>query len=152
MYSRKELTRIREEFWTSFGRHLSLSFSATGEKVNWINYKTGHRHISFKMDAGQNRAIIGIQIRHPDRGERISLYRQLSDMRAVLETHTKENWEWQKETINEHGAVVSTITKSGPELNVLNRDQWVDIGAFLKPRIIALDAFWNEVKEIFDVY
>ena len=152
MYSRKEQTRIREEFWTSFGRHLALSFSASGEKPNWINYKTGHRHIAFKMDASQHEATIAIQIRHPEPSERINLYKRLYALKTVLEAHTNEKWEWREESSNEQGISVSSVTKSVAGLNVLNRDHWVEIGSFLKPRIIALDIFWNEVKEIFDVY
>ena len=41
MYSKQELSRIREEFWTSFGRYMQPILSADGEKVNWVNYKTG---------------------------------------------------------------------------------------------------------------
>ena len=40
---------------------------AEGEKVNWINYKTGEKNISFRMHAENKNAIIAIELNHKDK-------------------------------------------------------------------------------------
>ena len=60
MYSKKEISLTRQEFWTAFGQYMAPIPSAGGEKINWINYKTGVKHIYFKMEADQKFASIGL--------------------------------------------------------------------------------------------
>ena len=62
MYSKAEASLITQKFWTSFGIYMSPVPSATLEKVNWVNYKTGIKGISFKMDAGKNSAAVMVEI------------------------------------------------------------------------------------------
>jgi len=40
MFKRQEASRLREEFWTTFGRYMRPVLSTEGIKINWINYKT----------------------------------------------------------------------------------------------------------------
>ena len=60
MYNRNEHAKIKQEFWTSFGRYMMLVQSAGIEKVNWVNYKTGIKGVFFKMDVGISEAVIAI--------------------------------------------------------------------------------------------
>jgi len=39
--------------------------SAHGEKIGWLNYNTGNKHIVFKSDADRERAIPSIVIIRP---------------------------------------------------------------------------------------
>ena len=50
MFSRQEASQLRKEFWTAFGTYMKPVPSAEGEKVNWLNYKTGEKDVFFKMD------------------------------------------------------------------------------------------------------
>ncbi|TVP42967.1 MAG: DUF4268 domain-containing protein, partial [Mongoliibacter sp.] len=36
------------------------------------------------------------------------------------------------------------------DVNVMEKDDWPAIISFLKPRIIALDAFWSNIKPAFE--
>lgn len=51
MYTREQISQLRQEFWTTFGQYMSPVLSAEGGKINWLNYKTGIKHLHFKMDA-----------------------------------------------------------------------------------------------------
>ncbi len=62
MYSQAEVSYIKQKFWTSFGMYMAPVPSATLEKVNWVNYKTGIKGISFKMDADKDTASVIIEI------------------------------------------------------------------------------------------
>ena len=61
MYSKEEASKLRQQFWITFGKYLKPIPSAEGLTINWVNYKTGVKNIFFKMDAGQKEATISIK-------------------------------------------------------------------------------------------
>jgi len=70
-----------------------------------------------------------------------------------LEESNKEAWDWKKlHEQNEFGQVISKIEKVKLGVNVLNEEDWPEIISFLKPRMIALDEFWDLVKPGFEDY
>ena len=66
MYSRQEAAQLKQEFWSRFGQYLAPVLAADGEKINWINYKTGEKDIYFKMEADNKEAFIAIEVTHKD--------------------------------------------------------------------------------------
>jgi len=123
---------------------------AEGEKINWINYKTGIKHIFFRMDAGNNSASIAIIISHPGITERHLCYEEFEAMHKVLEESLGEKWNWQADVYDESGKQVSSISTTLEGVNIFKQETWPEIISFLKPRIIALDLFWQMAKFRFE--
>lgn len=124
--------------------------SADGEKINWINYKTGEKHVQFRMDAGSNAATIGIEMRHPDAGVRHLYMEQLQQVKKILEAHLGESWTWQHEAEDENGKAFSRVYQQLPNVSVFRKEDWPALVSFFKPRIRALDAFWSEARYSFE--
>jgi len=122
--------------------------SASGLPVNWINYKTGIKYIHFKMDADNTKAFIAIEISHPQEEERIRFYDQFLSLKKILASTTSFDWQWNKEMQTSH-QTISSISLQLNNVNILNQADWPAIISFLKPRIIALDEFWELVKDGF---
>jgi hypothetical protein len=61
-----------------------------------------------------------------------------------------EEWDWKLLSINEFGQPVSRIEKVLKKVDVMNEEDWPAIITFLKPRIIGLDDFWDQVKPGFE--
>lgn len=150
MFSKEEASRIRQQFWKTFGQYMSLHLSAEGLKVNWINYKTGIRHLAFRMDAGRRSASISIELSDPDTGMQELLFQQFAALKPLLANHLNEPWEWQLLLPDGQGHTVSRIGKELPGVNIFRREDWPAIISFLKPRLIALDAFWCEARYGFE--
>jgi hypothetical protein len=93
---------------------------------------------------------VGIEIRHPQEADRLHYYNQLLDLKKILQQSADFNWQWQPIIQDEYGQAYCAITLSLTGVNVLNQADWPAIIAFLKPRIIGLDAFWQLVKEGFE--
>ena len=148
MHRRAEASRIKEEFWTAFGRYMNPVPSAEGERINWVNYHTGIKNIFFRMDAGARSATIGISIEHADPLIREMYFEQFIALRGVLHSELQEEWEWERTTNSDRPA--SRIYRSLPGPSVFNRDTWPELISFFKPRIIALDAFWATAKYTFE--
>jgi hypothetical protein len=150
MFTRAEASRIREEFWTAFGRYMSPVLSAEGMKINWVNYHTRLKDVHFRMDAGAKSAMICISVEHRDPGIQALYFEQFEELRTLLHATMAEAWEWRPHMEAEDGRPVSRIYKELPGISVFNRDQWPDLISFFKPRIIALDSFWEDAKYSFE--
>src|SRR5215218_5368712 len=121
MYSRQEASRIRQEFWTSFGQYMLPVLSAEGERVNWINYKTGQKDITFRMAADNKLATIAIELTHKDGGLRLLYYEQLAQFRNILTQTMEEEWEWMAEAEDENGRRVSRVQKTQAGKNLFEK-------------------------------
>ena len=124
--------------------------NAEGRRINWPNYKTGVRNIYFRMKAERNFASIGIEIGHSDEELQELYFDQFIQFKKMLEATVGEEWSWNLHQENEFGQAVSRIEKILPAVNVMNEADWPEIISFLKPRIIALDEFWSNVKPGFE--
>lgn len=149
MYTRQEASLIRKKFWTSFGQYMRPLPGADGETVNWLNYKTGIKHLYFRMDADTRQAFVSIEIRHPDISLQEQYFRRLEQFKNILNDQAGEEWQWQLHQADEDDNIISRISLTSGKVNIFNTDDWPVIISFLKPRMLALDKFWNEVKEDF---
>jgi hypothetical protein len=149
MFSKQEAAQLRKEFWTALRQYLSPIPSSEGEKINWINYKTGVKGLQFKMDADREKAFIGIVITQPDLIKQQELFDQLEEVKNILHSELQEEWTWLSQ-VYEEGKPTSKIYSEKTGVNVLKKEDWPELISFFKPRIIALDRFWNTVKYGFE--
>jgi len=150
MYSKEEASKIKQEFWTTFGKYLSPQKSADGLKINWINYKTGVKHVSIRLDADQKMASIGFQISHPDVDIQELFFAQFEEYKQILHDTLNEEFDWQPLIETYDGKLHSRISKTLSPVNIFNKNDWPNLVSFFKPRIIALDEFWSTAKYGFE--
>jgi len=151
MYTRQEASRIKQAFWTTYGQYMRPVPSASGEKVNWVNYKTGIKHLFFRMHADKQKAFIAIELNNQNLTLQQSHWDQLIELKPLLETELQEEWEWLSMMNDEYGKIVSMVKKEIDEVNIFNQDDWPQIISFFKPRIIALDSFWSFARYTFEI-
>jgi hypothetical protein len=152
LYTKEHASQIKQAFWKAFGQYMALHLSADGLKINWINYKTGIKHLSFKMLADQKKACIMIEMSQPDTGMQELMFEQFTALKKILQEHLQEDWDWELHTIDEYGKPVSRISKCIDQINILNQNDWPQLISFFKPRMIALDAFWNTAQYGFEIF
>jgi hypothetical protein len=149
MFNRQEASRIREEFWTAFGRYMSPIPSSEGLKINWVNYHTGVKDIYFRMETAPKQAAISITMEHRDPDIQELYFQHFEELKSMLHAALDEEWLWQLHQPLD-GKIISKIQKTLPDVSVYNKDQWPNLISFFKPRIIALDHFWENAKYSFD--
>lgn len=149
MYNRQEASLLKKEFWTIFGQYMRPVANSDGESINWVNYKTGIRHIYFRLDADRAGAAIAIELHHPDAETRNEFFERFNQLKTMLLQITGEQWNWEAAATDENGKSFSRIGISIQNVSVFKKSDWPQIISFLKPRIIALDNFWNLVKDGF---
>ena len=150
MYSRQQVSQLRHEFWTSFGQYMGPVPSAEGEKINWINYKTGVKHIYFKMEADQQIASIEIAIMHPALEVQKLYFDHLLQFKNLLHNTVGEEWTWALHA-TDNGKVISRIFTELAGTNIFNKEAWPELISFFKQRLIKQDEFWSQVKHGFGV-
>ena len=150
MFTREEASRIKEEFWTTFGRYMNPIPSAEGMKINWVNYHTRLKDVYFRMDAGKKSGTISISMEHRDPDIQELYFDQFLTLKNMLHDTLEEEWIWQLHAPMADGKVISRIYKEITGVSVFNKDHWPDLISFFKPRIIALDSFWENARWSFE--
>jgi len=150
MYTKQEASALRQQFWTAFGQYMAPVASADGEKVTWLNYKTGEKGVHFKMEASGTNAVIAIELSQPDLQVQQIYFNQFKLLRTLLNSFLAEEWTWSLHKTDEWGKTVTRIYKELPGVSVFKKEDWPTIISFFKPRIIALDAFWSNARYGFE--
>jgi hypothetical protein len=150
MFNRQEASILRQQFWTNFGQYMAPVPAAEGLKINWINYKTGIKDLYFKMQADNKSAIISIEITHADIDRQTIFFNQFIQVKNLLQDALKEEWQWALHVQNDNNKTISRMYASLNDVSIFKKEDWPVLISFFKPRIIALDIFWNEVKDGFD--
>jgi hypothetical protein len=150
VYSKAEAAQLRQAFWTTFGQYMAPVPSAEGGPTNWINYKTGLKHVYFRMQADNRRASIGIELTQPDAGVRELFFEQFQELKTMLHETLGEPWRWELHVTDANGLPLSRIYAEMQPINLFNRDDWPALISFFKPRIMALDEFWSGAQYAFE--
>ncbi|MCS3554011.1 MULTISPECIES: DUF4268 domain-containing protein [unclassified Sphingobacterium] len=152
MYSREEVKQLKETFWTRFGQYMALNNSADGEKINWVNYRTGIKNLRFKMEADKRLSLIAIEWSHRDLSMRKLMMEQFEEYKNILTAMLGEEWIWDLEVEDEQGKSVSMIYMTMEGKSIFKQEDWPDLISFFKQRLIALDEFWCDAQYGFEIF
>lgn len=131
---------------------MAPQLSSEGIKVNWINYKTGIKHLYFKMEASGSSAAVLIEIAHPDRDIQELMMSQFYELKNLFLHYLGNEWTWMPEYIDESGRRTARIYTAIYEVSVYRQEDWPSLISFFKPRMIALDEFWNNARYGFELF
>lgn len=151
MYGRDEVKKTKEAFWTAYGQYMRVVPFADRDKQSWINYKTGVKHLFFRMEADGQMARIAIEMNHPDAGIRALMYTQMEQYRTMLHEELSETWDWLPTAQDAYGKELACI-QMRIKANIMERADWPTLITFFKPRIMALDNFWSSAKYAFEIF
>jgi hypothetical protein len=150
MYTKEQASQLRQAFWTAFGQYMAPVPPTAGDKINWSNYKTGIRHLYFKMDADKQKAVIAIQLQQNDAQLRRLYFDRLKQLASLLQSFLPEPWHWEADAVDAYGKHYSRVYTQLDGVNVFKKEDWPAIISFFKERIMALDRFWQEARPFFE--
>jgi hypothetical protein len=150
MYSKQEAAQLKQEFWTAFGQYMAPVSSAEGEKINWVNYKTGEKNIHFRMQLDNKKASVSIDLTHKDEGIQQLYFEQFRELKKIFDSTVGKEWKWKQHTTDDYGRTISRIYTEKASLSVFKKEDWPELISFFKQHIIALDEFWSQVKYSFE--
>jgi len=147
LYSAKEISFQNEKFWTRMGQYMAPILSTNGEKINWINYKTGVAKIQVRLQADISSASMGIYIHTADEHLHARQWQTFLHLRESFEQHLQEKWDWKSATEAQQN--FSTICVKITNVNVMDDASWPTLIPFFKQRLVRFDLFWTEHKDLF---
>ena len=102
------------------------------------------------MEVDNKKASIAIQLSHPDPDIRHLIFDQFEEFKLMFTNTVGEEWDWIRDFTDEYGKTISQISLSLTDVSIFNQQHWPKLISFFKPRIIALDDFWDNVKPVFE--
>lgn len=139
MFSREESARMRQEFWTSFGKSFPRK---------WILYQTKIKGLSFKFNFDTKKAMVLMEI-EGSLEHRIKYFEKIQSLQDILERDFLPNMVYAESYELENGKEVSCIFVEKKEVSIHNRETWQEAMYFLNENMIKMEDFWGEYEDFF---
>ncbi|WP_136480836.1 DUF4268 domain-containing protein [Cognatitamlana onchidii] len=141
MFSMEESRRLRQEFWTSFGKSFPRK---------WTLYNTKLKGVSFKFYFDNKTALVALDL-EDDLEYRIKYWEKLLALKSILlddylpeaifdETYFLDN---QKE-------ISRIYIPLEHKVSIHNKNSWRAVMEFFNEKMTLFEAFFEEYKEIID--
>ena len=105
--------------------------------------------VNFRLEVNEKNAGIYIEFSMPDLEIQKKLFGQLTRDIDLLFGYTDIHWQLLPQLTTREGREVSRIYQELPEVNVYFKSDWPAIISFLKFKLIGLDRFWTEHKDVY---
>lgn len=147
MYTDKEISKIQAEFWTTFGLYMRPVPGVYGERVNWINYKTNIKYLSFNLNFTDKVATLIIKISHPNFEDQNSFLKTFKVLKNELNSFPQPLI-FAESSLDSNSSTINCILGN---VNIFNKETWPAAISFLKEVMIELDVFWQNHKDVFEM-
>lgn len=138
MFSKEESARMRQEFWTSFGKSFPRK---------WILYNTKIKGFSFKFHFDTKKAMVLVVI-EGDLEHRIRYFEKMQSLENLLMDY------WEDAVFSdsfelENGKEISCVFVEKYGVSIHNKSTWQETMNFLHEKMLKLEEFWLEYEDFF---
>lgn len=134
MFSREESKKIRQEFWTSFGKEYPHK---------WILYNTKAKELQLKFTFERKYAQVSLDIYSEDDLIREYYYEKMESLKNVLESDYLPAVIYAKDYELPEGKIISRIYSQLDQVSIYNKNDWPQVKEFLYRKMILLEDFFN---------
>ena len=138
MFSKEEAAQLRKLFWTSFGKSFPRK---------WLLYNTKIKGFAFKFDADRKKAMVCLDIDHPEAIANELLFDQMISLKVLLETELPEvifNDAYELES----GKIIHRIyVPFDKKFSIYNKDTWRDCYEFYVETMPKFELFFYEYED-----
>lgn len=138
MFSKEEWARMRQEFWTSFGKSFPRK---------WILYNTKIKGFSFKFHFDTKKAMVLVVI-EGNLEHRIRYFEKMQSLENLLMDY------WEDAVFSdsfelENGKEISCVFVEKYGVSIHNKSTWQETMNFLHEKMLKLEEFWLEYEDFF---
>lgn len=138
MFSKEESAKIRQEFWTSFGKSFPKK---------WVLYNTKIKDFSFKFFFDTKKAMVILDI-EGDLEHRIKYFERLQSLKNILSEEYLPEIIFDDCYRLENEKEVSRIYTILPNVCIHNKNTWQETMEFFNEKMQLFEAFWFEYEDI----
>jgi hypothetical protein len=139
MFSKEESARLRKEFWTSFGKSFPRK---------WLLYNTKIKGFSFKFVADRKKALVCLDLEHPDTIANELLYDQLLALKTVLTSDYLPEIIFDDAYELDTGKIIHRVYVSHQKkFSIYNKNSWRDCYEFFIETMPQFELFFYEFED-----
>ncbi|MFK8275519.1 DUF4268 domain-containing protein [Capnocytophaga cynodegmi] len=139
MYSKAEAKKLREEFWTSFGKSFPRK---------WVLYDTKIKDFSFKFYFDTKKAIVSLDIEDNILSNRILYYEKLVSLKSILLEEYLPDSIFEDCYVLDNDKEISRIYVQKEDVNIHNKNTWRETMEFLYEKMLKFEEFWYEYEDV----
>ena len=138
MFSKEEATQLRKEFWISFGKSFPRK---------WLLYNTKIKGFAFKFVADRKKALVCLDIEHPEEIANELLFDQITSLKTLLEAEIPEVI-FSDEYELENGKIIKRIyVPLEKKFSIYNKKTWRDCYEFYFETMPKFELFFYEYED-----
>jgi len=138
VFSREESKKIKQLFWTSFGKSFPRK---------WIKYDTKIKGFSFKFHFDNKKALVALDL-EDDLENRINYWEKLGQLKSILLDDFLPDAIFEEEYFLENGKEISRIyVQLDEKVNIHNKNHWQQVMTFFNEKMVAFEAFYFEYED-----
>ena len=138
MFSREESKKLRQEFWTSFGKEYPRK---------WILYNTRMKELQLKFTFERKYAMVSLDISDEDELVREYYFEKLESLKSILETEYLPEVIFDKDYGLPEGKIISRIYVQLDKVSIYNKNDWPRVKEFLYTKMMLLEEFFNDLSD-----
>ncbi|WP_405291197.1 DUF4268 domain-containing protein [Algibacter sp. Ld11] len=141
MFSKEESRKMREEFWTSFGKSFPRK---------WILYNTKLKGLSFKFHFDNKSALIALDL-EDDLEHRINHWEKLVALKSILLDEYLPDAIYNEAYFLDNEKEISRIyLPLEQKVSIHNKNTWRDVMEFFNVNMNLFEAFFEEYKDVIE--
>ena len=141
MYSREDSKKIRQEFWTNFGKSYPRK---------WLLYNTRIKDFSLKFTFNRKIAEVSIDFDSTDEIMRLYYFEKLQSLQAILKDEFLPDAILAESYRLENGKNISRIYVTKKDVNIHNKNDWPFVQEWLSEKMDALERFFLEYRDFIE--
>ncbi|ARV06056.1 hypothetical protein BTO04_04770 [Polaribacter sp. SA4-10] len=138
MFSKEEAALLRKEFWTSFGKSFPRK---------WLLYNTKIKGFSFKFAADRKKAMVCLDIEHPEDIANELLFDQMVSLKALLEAEIPEIIFNDSYELESRKLIHRIYVPFEGQFSIHNKNTWRDCYEFFVETMPKFELFFYEYED-----
>ncbi|WP_298538518.1 DUF4268 domain-containing protein [uncultured Aquimarina sp.] len=141
MFSKEESKKIRQEFWTTFGKT---------HPRKWLLYNTKIKDVTLKFTFTTKVAQVSIDIEPYDKVIRAYYYDKFLSLKNIILSEYLDDIIFDEYYQLENEKVISRIYAELPDVSIHNKKTWEMTMKFLNEKMLILETFFLEYKDFIE--
>lgn len=139
MFSKEESAKLRQEFWTSFGKSFPRK---------WLLYNTKIKGLSFKFVADRKEAMVCLDIEHPNEIASELLFEQIVSLKTILTNGFLADVIYDSAYELENGKIIKRLyVKHQEKFSIHNKNTWRECYEFFVESMPKFELFFYEYED-----
>lgn len=141
MFSKEESRKIRQEFWTSFGKSFPRK---------WLLYNTKIKGLSFKFYFDTKKAFVALDL-EDDLENRVNCWEKLLSLKKILQNEYLPEAIFEEIFYLDNGKEISRIyIPLEQKVSIHNKGTWRATMEFFNEKMRLFEDFFEEYRDIID--